>query len=337
MTEPMHAPSTEDETIMARAAAWLVRRDEGFTEAEAAAFSTWEAADSRHAAAVADLEATSRLLGRLPQLGNPAWLAASRGAVRPVRRRRIAPRVFAAGLGLAAALAVILWVSRPEPYDRTFVTADGGYERVMLPDGSCIELNAGSRVHVRLLPGERQVTLAGGEAHFSVAKDPSRPFVVSAGSVSVRAVGTAFNVRLSAAAVEVLVTEGRVQVARTLAVRAPVPETPLLVAGDRAVIAGDGPAAPRIERIEPAAMREALAWQAPRLVFVETPLAEVVAQFNRRNRVQLELDGPELAARPVGGSFQADQVEVFVRLLESSGDIAVDRLPDGRVRLRRSR
>jgi transmembrane sensor len=51
-----------------------------------------------------------------------------------------------------------------------------------------------------------------GEAHFFVEKDPQRPFVVNAAGIDVRAVGTAFNVRIDPAAVEVLVTEGRVRV-----------------------------------------------------------------------------------------------------------------------------
>ena len=66
-------------------------------------------------------------------------------------------------------------------------------------------------------------------------------------------------------------------------------------------------------------MQEALAWQERKLVFAETPLREVVAQFNRRNRVQLRVPEPELAARLVGGTFAADNVEAFVRLLEGTG------------------
>ncbi len=48
--------------------------------------------------------------------------------------------------------------------------------------------------------------LEAGEAHFAVAPDAARPFVVRVGGVAVRAVGTAFNVRYAAdGAVEVTV------------------------------------------------------------------------------------------------------------------------------------
>ncbi|MBI4626652.1 MAG: FecR domain-containing protein [Verrucomicrobia bacterium] len=55
-------------------------------------------------------------------------------------------------------------------------------------------------------------SLARGKAHFTVAKNPSRPFVVSAGGGDVQAVGTVFNIRLRSEAIEVFVTEGKVQV-----------------------------------------------------------------------------------------------------------------------------
>ena len=71
-----------------------------------------------------------------------------------------------------------------------------------------------------------------GEAYFTVAKNPGRPFVVAAGGVGVRAVGTAFNVRLDSDAVEVLVTEGRVQVSRS----GFDDEGSSLVAGQRAIV-----------------------------------------------------------------------------------------------------
>jgi transmembrane sensor len=94
-------------------------------------------------------------------------------------------------------------------------------------------------------------------------------------------------------------------------------------------------APPVIERVAPEAIREALAWQGPRLVFVDTPLADAIAQFNRRNQLQLELADAELGALPIGGSFRAENVDAFVRLLVSDGDIAVERPAPNRVVLRK--
>jgi transmembrane sensor len=91
-------------------------------------------------------------------------------------------------------------------------TGVGEFQKLALPDGSVVDLNTDSKVDVTFTPSERRVQLAHGEAHFSVAKDPARLFVVEAHGVAVVAVGTAFAVRLRSESVEVLVCEGRVRV-----------------------------------------------------------------------------------------------------------------------------
>ena len=84
----------------------------------------------------------------------------------------------------------------------------------MLDDGSVAELNRGAEIEVNYTVAERRVVLRRGEALFTVAKNPARPFVVRAGGVDVRAVGTAFNVKLAGPNLEVLVTEGTVHVSQ---------------------------------------------------------------------------------------------------------------------------
>ncbi len=92
-------------------------------------------------------------------------------------------------------------------------------EKRVLPDGSVVELKEGASIAVDFNAATRRVALQRGEAYFQVAGNPVRPFVVSAGSIEARAVGTAFTVQLGSSAVEVLVTEGRV------AVVTPIPDS----------------------------------------------------------------------------------------------------------------
>src|SRR4029077_19161785 len=83
---------------------------------------------------------------------------------------------------------------------------------LVLADGSKVTLNTASAVHADYTGPERRVTLVRGEAFFDVAKDHTRPFVVSAGSRNVIAVGTAFDVRLQDRRVRVTLVEGKVRV-----------------------------------------------------------------------------------------------------------------------------
>lgn len=326
------------DAIEEAAVQWLIERDEGFGPGRAGDFARWRAARPEHAAAVARLEETWSLLEELPDLQPVPVVRPSAAA--PDRRSRAAlwlPLSAAAAL----VLAVAWWRLAPPSPETRYATGPHQVERVALPDGSVVTLNGSSEIRVRYEGAERRVALAAGEAHFAVAADPARPFLVTAEGVTARAVGTAFSVRVAAAAVEVVVSEGKV---RLLDTRAPVlaapvePPAPLLEAGDRAVVSrAAARRTPTVTRLEPQALRETLAWQQEMLVFADTPLREVIAQFNRHNRLQLRLGEPELGERLIGGTFAVGNVASFVTLLERGGDLTLERNGEGEVILRKAR
>jgi transmembrane sensor len=176
-----------------------------------------------------------------------------------------------------------------------------------------------------------------GEAHFAVAPDAARPFIVSAGDVSVRAVGTAFNVRYApGGAVEVIVAEGKVRVGQGGPHSSAAATASLVSAGERLVMPRKVPA-PVVEKISPDALRETLGWQSRLADFADAPLADVVARFNARSRVQLVIEDEVLAQRRIGGTFALDEAEAFVRLLERDGEIVGERHGETEIRLRRTR
>ncbi len=336
---PAEDPAPEDDALETAAAEWLVERDAGFAPGRAAAFAAWRAADPRHAAAFARTEAALALLADLPAVREP--LAARLAAEAPVVRRvAFRPPVWAAGLAAALVVATAGWWLRPAgPATQHYATAATRQQQVALVDGSVVNLNVNTDVQVALTLHERRVTLAAGEAHFAVAPDTARPFIVTAGEVSVRAVGTAFTVRLGDQGVEVLVTEGKVEVTRAGAGAAAVPALPaaypLLVAGERTRIGPAGaPAAAAVERVAAEDLQQAARWHSRIMTFTDLPLRDAVALFNRRNAQQLVLADPALGARKIGGAFAADQVEAFVRLLAQDGDVVVVRRTAAEIVLR---
>lgn len=211
-----------------------------------------------------------------------------------------------------------------------------------LEDGSIVELNRGAVMSVQFTARERRVRLERGEAHFTVTKNAARPFIVAARGMDVFAVGTAFNVRLDHTVVEVLVTEGRVRVSEapttTSAEPAPRPPVvPLLEAGQRAVVSlAPQPEAPQIATLTAGEIERVLAWQHRMLDFTAAPLSEVVAEFNRRNAVQLIVVDPELAAVRISASFRSDNIEGFVRLVEVGFGARAERRGEGEIRLRKA-
>jgi transmembrane sensor len=323
------------EAIERAAANWFVLRDAGFTARQQQEFERWLGADERHAEIYAEFDETWSRLGELGEIATDAPTAA------PVQPRRRGTLLWLSG-ALAAAAAVaacITWwpASAPAPFSLVASTDIGVMRRMSLPDSSVVWLNTDSAIAVQFTITERHVRLERGEAHFQVAKNAAQPFVVSAGQVAVRAVGTAFDVRMRPEAVEVLVTEGKVRVddaakGGTLLASPSAAGPPVLLAGQRALIAL-GTAAVTAE-VTPAEIGQALAWREWRLEFVATPLADMAAEFNRYNRHKLVITDPGLASRRFGGTFSAGDYAELVRLLEKDfGVVAEHEENETRLRL----
>ena len=351
----MHdSPLQNVPAITQQAAEWVVRRDRGLSAAEKRALAKWEEADPRHRVELDRIRGAWNGLngiGAVPDLVAMADDIAMRARVRRARRR-VGRSIFA----MSAAAAVITlgfvgWprMTVPAPSRAALVSEnvriiDSTLRRMALPDGSTAELNGNSRIEVEFTPTERRVRLTEGETYFIVAKNPERPFFVTAGPVTVRAVGTAFNVRVATGEIEVLVTEGKVQIehdypaASGPAASSGLPTSPAaahagstapaaLVAGQRAVIdraASRAAPAVAINEVSRAEINDALGWQTTRLVFNNTPLEEVVAGFNHFNHHQLTLGDPKLRHRGLTGTFRADNLEGFIALLKASIDVKAE-------------
>jgi transmembrane sensor len=331
------------------AALWALRHDRGLTAAEQDEFSQWLAADPQHRAAWAEARWGWDELDRLAGLQTSVHAVPDPDLLLPRRSVWVkaghSARYWAAGLAAAAAVAIGLFVfqnrepvavpaGQPAAPVRTLTLI----EQRELADGSVIELNRGAVVTEHYTPGERRVRLERGEAHFKVAKDAARPFFVEAGGVTVRAVGTAFNVRLDSASVEVLVTEGKVGVERVDPNALERPEVrPLhLVVNERTVVSlAPSAPAPQVSLMPPAEIEARLAWQPRLLDFTDAPLAEIVAEFNRRNPVRLTLDDASLREVRLSATFRSDNVEGFVRLMESDFGMKVDRRAEDEIVLTR--
>ena len=335
-------PPSAADRIEQAAADWVLRHDRGLSAAEQDAFSQWLAEDARHRESFAlhrwGWEEMDRLAGiqttvhALPDpdlLANGPALSLLNGLAAPPRARR-SQIIWLGSLALAAAAAVAFVFLRPEmapapsaPARLVFVAP---IEQRILPDGSVVQLNRGAEIALAFTPAERRVQLLKGEANFQVAKDQEHPFIVSAGGVVVRAVGTAFNVRLGAQAVEIVVSEGRVRVDQPVAAAngGSAVVVPELGEGQSMVVALTPAAAPVVATLDGAALQERLAWQ-PRLMdFTDASLADIVAEFNRRNPVHLVLEQPGVGEMRLSASFRSDNVEGFVRLMESNFELRAE-------------
>jgi transmembrane sensor len=218
-------------------------------------------------------------------------------------------------LCLAAMFAVML-----RPGD-TYSTRVGEQRLVVLADGSRMTLNTSTEVRVRLTQAQRAVTVTQGEALFEVAKDASRPFIVSVADAQVVATGTAFLVRsmpqqAASAVFGVTLLEGQVIVQQAEGGAQSALSTPVVMApGDRLRLE-QSPSKLRQStvRLDRPKLDQVLAWKRGVATLDDIPLPEAVADMNRYSKVQITLADPAaLGALRVSGSFHTGDNKAFAQ------------------------
>ncbi len=298
------------------AADWAARVDaHGLDVEHDPELQTWLSGDARRAGALLRAQAAISFLDRGRALASVSPSVEAIAAERPNRRAL----VFGGGGAIAAALVggFGFWGLRPQRLD----TRLGEIRRVPLADGSLVAINTQTALDVTMKSKSRRITLQSGEAWFQVAKDPGRPFVVAAGPVRVRAVGTAFSVRRGEdpqAGVDVMVTEGVVETW----IEGDKASRRQLSAGERIILASTG--APTVAET-PSEIERSLAWRNGEIALDGESLEQAAKLFNRYNTRQIVIEDPELARERFVGLFQTNEPESFAAAVAATlGAVVTD-------------
>jgi transmembrane sensor len=337
------SPNGKAKDIEAAAAAWFERRE--WSDWDAAAdreLQAWLSESTAHRIAFLRLEAAWERAERLKAVGAgvplghvparasfgfpPEGSGIPQEALQPgdrsgTRERRWPGRLkWAIGLpSLAAALTLVVWYQSAARWQR-YGTQVGTIAPVALADGSRITLDSNTGIQVALDTNQRLVRLDRGEALFEVAKDPARPMIVEVADKRVTAVGTVFSVRRDLDEITVLVKQGRVRIEGDRGRFAG--NAAELEAGTEASTHGGELA---VERIGLDEVERGVSWREGYLEFRETPLPQVVAEFNRYRVQRIEIDDPRINSIRIGGRFRCTDADGFLALLQQGFPVAVIR------------
>jgi transmembrane sensor len=317
------------------AAVWAWRMDSGnVSAADRRSFETWLRKDPRHRRAFAELSDVWSALDGLAEAKRDEKIATfARTGRFPLRHGR--RWALAAAATVAIATIGAFWMQSDLEH-QTLATAVGQQRSVTLIDGSVVTLNTNTIVETDLRRNLREIHLRKGEAHFQVAHDRSRPFLVHAGSTVVRAVGTAFEVRvLNERQVDVVVNEGRVEV------QTPAPAPAQLRAGAHAALntqslragqhlsGSDGNYA--VTPVSAQQLTSTLAWREGAIVFDGAPLSEAVTEIERYTDARIVVRDPQTAELRVGGRFRTGNLQEFFDAMQAALPISIDHGPDGTI------
>ncbi len=298
---------------------WVAKLDRGLKDDEQIALEQWLAADARCRGALERAQWVWRNLDRAQvfRIADEQRRATSAAhASRAVKRRGSKAAAFCAALAAAAVVSAGVWVGLNRNHLSTTV---GEIRQIPLKDGSRVTLDTGSRIAVEYRAETRTVRLESGEALFEVAKDPQRPFVVQAGNIRVRALGTAFVVRRrSDDDVDVTVTKGVVDVwSETRRPRASV----RLKAGTGTSLVGGSVAPPR--DLTATQIERAIDWKLGVVNLDGRTLGEAAAEINRYNRLRVVIADPRLAAQPLVGNVSSSDPVAFAQAAAAMFDARV--------------
>ena len=322
------------------AAVWVWRMDEGtVSAANRDAFNAWLRRDSRHRRAYENLTQVWTELNGLAEAKREekiATFARSSAGLQHIGRKAW---WAAAAAAIVAGIAVAAWMRMGSEL-QTLATAVGQERSVTLADGSVVSLNTNTIVETNLQRRVRDITLRQGEAHFQVAHDRSRPFLVHAGDAVVRAVGTQFEVRLHGdQQVDVVVNEGRVEVSsepvaeraspdRGAARMAPRSHVHTLAAGQQLSANGNDYA---VVPVSTHRLSSVLAWRDGAVVFDGESLSDAIAEIGRYTATRIIVNDPQVAALKVGGRYRTGDVQAFFDALQAAFPVVIRRESSGAV------
>lgn len=388
---------TNTQKIKEEAAQWLLKLDEesSLSEKDAEQFKQWIATSEVHRETVIRMAKTWSDMDVLAEVMAPqeasrrsktailrAWLLTPVIAVVYLLEQLLKKsawllssgfknsRAFAVVVVLSLVFAVVWQTNSPvvKPAN-IYATVVGERANYLLDDGTTLWINSNSRVAVEYSEKFRRIRLLQGEAYFDVKKDPARPFEVFAGSRLIRAIGTSFSVYRLEDRIEVLVSEGKVELAIVDETLVITPDDHIansdnsddlekhsqptnsskavtvtqkigeLEAGQRMSIPAVNDVALQDEnhnvvQLDVGEVSRKLSWLDGKLVFAGESLEEVVKEISRHTSIRIDVPDPVLRKMRIGGHFRTGETDALFHVLESGFGIQVKKLNENHVELK---
>lgn len=330
-------PINEKENVQEQACMWVSRIDRGLCETEKQDLTVWVGDKEQHRTILFEMAALWDDLSVMHELSDLFPLAEKSPAPKKTGNRVTLLSMAASVAFISAVLLTWMLTSPQQAVPETIVqtklvyqTGIGEQKTITLDDGSLLSLNTSSIVEVEFTSENRDIIISRGEAHFEVAPDATRPFVVTAGNNKVIAIGTAFNVQLlKDERFELLVTEGKVLVSE---ISQPMPQNisqlksldfealgDILVSGDTGIFNGNKSESRSTLSLDQ--VQRNLSWQQGMLVFQGEPLEDALTEMNRYADIRFEIQDEALKSLRVAGYFKVGDSKGLLHALENNFQI----------------
>ena len=215
---------------------------------------------------------------------------------------------------LAAAAVLILMIGSAAFYQnlingntlQTYSTQNAQRLRVLLPDGSQVELNAASEIKFpKSFADSIRVVVFSGQGYFEVNHE-RRPFIVQTENAQIRVLGTKFDLKSRRRKTQLVVKEGLV------ALRSAAAEGGVMVRANEMSLCLDNLPPQTPERVNAAYW---LGWLRNKFVFEKMPLQEAVEELQHFYNFEIRLADPALGKLTITGEFEQEPLEDIISVI----------------------
>lgn len=212
----------------------------------------------------------------------------------------------------------------------------GSKSRVVLPDGTIVNLNSGSKIkYASNFETNRNVYMEG-EAFFTVKKDTKHPFSVQTSKITIRVLGTVFNVKSypEENTIETTLVSGSVQILeKDNITKGNLKEIALLKPNQKAVFYKNAPESKEKDQISQntsdtiqlnsyLTIEEGIktnlytAWKDNQLVFNNEKFEDIIPKLERWYNVVIDNQYRELNDSRLTGKFDEEPIDQAIKALQ---------------------
>jgi transmembrane sensor len=292
------------------------------TEEERLQVEAWMASDFAHKKQYEDFKTIweeSKQLALVSTVDeNAAWQRFKQRVEQPQKKAVVKTMRPAAWLRIAALFIVIIGAGylgyklfNEKPIE-TIVVASNKVPLVdTLPDGSVVTLNKNSQLdYPSKFKGDTRTIALKGEAFFNVTPNKKKPFIIHVNDVTVRVVGTSFNVKSVNGVTEVIVETGIVQVIRNSKMVELRPKEKTKVTQQDSLL-----------KKETEQDKLYNYYRSKEFVCDGTPLWKLVQALNEAYNVHIEIENPKLRSEPLTVTFNNESLDQILDVIEKTFNI----------------
>lgn len=207
----------------------------------------------------------------------------------------------------------------------TSVIADTGQiSKVILPDSSVVWLNSGTKLTYdnNFSLNNRNLTLSG-QAFLEVKKNRNLPLVVASGNLRVKVLGTRFDVNAypDNNMIKVILETGKIE---------------LLNSKDKSFNYQLNPGemaeydyqtgSIKIKTVE---SQNFINWKEGELIFVDTPMSEVIKRLERKFNIKIEVENPRVYKSVFNAKFKNESLKEILDYIHFSCPVSYRLIPEG--------